>query len=323
MRRTYRALLFALGLGLAAPAARAESTTSSKAAAEALFQQGAELVQAGNFALACEKFGASHKLDPALGTMLRWADCLDRTGKSASSWALFQEAAGIAHARGETDRERIAEQRAGYLKDNLALLELRSAPRAEKDLVVRVNGAVIPRESLDTPLPVDPGNTTVELSAPGYRTWSTRLTIKAGPSKQELVLPKLVPAPQAKASLKPAPKRTTVEPSGVHRTAGWITAGVGVLGLAGGALFGLRASELASQSKAHCREDDANACDQTGYALRKDALTFADAATLSGGIGGGLVLIGIGLVVFAPSRESEVRAAALPGGASLELGGRF
>jgi hypothetical protein len=316
---------WAVALVLAASAVRAEPTTSSKAAAEMLFQQGAELVQQQKFALACEKFEASQKLDPALGTMLRWADCLDRAGKSASAWALFGEAAAIAKGRGETERERIAEQRAGFLKDNLALLNLKSSAKVlPKDLIVQINGAAIPRESLNTPLPVDPGETVIEVSAPGYKSWSGKLKVSPGPSQQELVFPALVREPRAKTPLARQAQRTkVVERDAVYRTVGLVTGGVGLLGLGASGVLGWRAGELGSQSRSHCQQADPNACDDTGYELRKDALLFADAATISGAVGGALVLTGLGLIVFAPKQESELRAAAAPGQAGLELRGRF
>ena len=49
---------------------------TEKAAAESLFQDGVSLLQQGKAEAACEKFGASEELDPALGTMLRLADLL-------------------------------------------------------------------------------------------------------------------------------------------------------------------------------------------------------------------------------------------------------
>jgi len=52
-----------------------------------LFQKGVELMAIGKSAEACEKFDSSHQLDPALGTMLRLADCYERTGKTASAYS--------------------------------------------------------------------------------------------------------------------------------------------------------------------------------------------------------------------------------------------
>ena len=82
-RNIITSLALCVGLGAPSPLA-AQPSATNKAAAEALYQQGSELFEQGELATACERFGVSHDLDPALGTMLRLADCLDRVGKSAT-----------------------------------------------------------------------------------------------------------------------------------------------------------------------------------------------------------------------------------------------
>src|SRR5947209_7609130 len=81
-------------------AASAQGTSSDKAAAEALFNEGVSLVAAGSFAAGCSKFEASQALDPTLGTTLRLGDCYERVGKTASAWALFKQSEGLAHRSG-------------------------------------------------------------------------------------------------------------------------------------------------------------------------------------------------------------------------------
>jgi hypothetical protein len=71
----------------------AEPSAQDKAAAEVLFRSGTQLMDRRQFLEACEKFDASDRLDPALGTRLWLADCYDRAGKTASAWALFVEVA--------------------------------------------------------------------------------------------------------------------------------------------------------------------------------------------------------------------------------------
>src|SRR6185436_9458711 len=74
-------------LTLAATPASAETHAAAEsAAAEALFQQAAALMQDGKYREACEKFEGSQELEPALGTQLRLADCYDRAGRTASAW---------------------------------------------------------------------------------------------------------------------------------------------------------------------------------------------------------------------------------------------
>src|ERR1041385_700610 len=83
----------------------------NKAAAEALFSAGRDLMAAGKFDDACAKFEASQKLDAGLGTLLYLADCYERANRLASAWATFKEAESIAMGRNDASRAQIAKDR--------------------------------------------------------------------------------------------------------------------------------------------------------------------------------------------------------------------
>ncbi len=330
-RRTPWRLALALALAASAAPVHAEPA-AAKAAAEALFEQGTTLVAEGELARACRKFEASQKLEPALGTMLRLADCLDRSGKTASAWALFREAAQIARNRGEAEREQIASARSVDLERRLSLVELRGSAKSPASLLVRLNGTVIPEASWNSPLPVDPGTANLELTAPGHRTRTMRIAITPGPSEHVVDLPALEPVPVVRRAprRKPAVEggdEGGVESSSTYRTLAVIAGSAGVLGLGAGAVLGLRAGRLESESRAQCQQDDPNLCNENGVERRELALRFADAATVSAAIGGALVVTGVMLFVLAPGDErrppSRLEVSAAPGGASVRLKGEF
>jgi hypothetical protein len=338
MRRSLvAALALSVGLATALPV-RAQPSASNKAAAEALFQEGSDLFTRGEIAQACERFGASQDLDPGLGTMLRLADCLDRLGKTASAWALFREAASIAGKRGDEERETIGNQRADNLEERLSRLSLTSAEAAAPPgMSIQLNGSAIPVTSLGVPLPVDPGTLEIEVVAEGRKPWSGSVEIAEGPASTTFEIPVLEREPPKPKAAPPPPARQAPPPreeSSSLSTVGFVTAGVGLLGLAAGGVFAYRAMQFQEDSLDACQEDNPNLCSQKGYDLRKDSLTSADAATLSFGIGGALLLGGVVLVIVSPSESSEpgaesqtakleLSASPSPEGGTLRLGGTF
>ncbi len=172
--------LIALGFVTASPSvARAETT--EKAAAEALFQSGRDLVRQGNVVDGCRRFEASQHLDPALGTMLHLADCYEREGRTASAWALFGEAASIAVETGQASRESLARTRIASLEPRLVRVEV-VVPAASRvpGLTIRMGALDVGAEWWGVAFPVDPGEQVVTASAPGRRTWTKIIRLDPG-----------------------------------------------------------------------------------------------------------------------------------------------
>lgn len=293
---------------LVAPAIMAEPSARDRAAAEATFRQATALMDQERYAEACEKFAASQDLDPGLGTLLHLADCYDRAGRTASAWALFREVEDRSRRATQPDRERIAKERAEVLEGKLSKLELRVAPnRRVPGLEVKVAGSVIPTASWNTSLPVDPGATQVEISAPGKKPARLQLTIAPGPGQQVLELPALADAPRPKASpsnsagTRPAPAAE----SSTQKTLGYAMAGAGLVVLGVGGYLGYRAHDQNNASKAHCRADDPNACTREGFDLRQSAQASAKLATIASVSGAVLTLGGLTVVLTAPSAKRE------------------
>lgn len=320
-------------IGLAAATARAQGSAADKAAAQALFEQGRQLLEAGNAAQACPKFEASQKLDAGIGTQLYLADCYERVGKTASAWAIFLEAASSAKAEGQNDREQVARERARSLEGRLAKLTLVASDAAGmQGGQVTLNGRAIPADSWGVPLPIDPGSQHIEVTAPGKKPWSTSIDVAPGPSERTVTIPALENAPSRTAA--PATATTANAPSSAPatradgaaamRTAGWVAAGVGVVSVGVGSYFGLRAISKNQDSKADCRTT--TLCDPAGLTLRnqaKDAATVSTVAFVAGGL---LVAGGVTLLVLERSSEEPrvgLGVGATPASASVSLRGTF
>lgn len=305
-----------LSLLLLSHAAHADPSPTEKAAAEALFQKGVELMAAGKTADACDKFSGSQELDPALGTVLRLADCYERMDKTASAWALFEQAAAMARTQNQPDRVKIASERAQSVEQRLSKLEVAVHPAMKTgQLQITLNGVAIPPGTWDAALPVDPGSVTVAASAPGYEPFKTTIDVARGPSSVRVQIPELRPAATPVEAATPVtaavPPPPTQKGSNGAKIAGYTLGGVGLAGLALGGIFAYLAHDKNQDSLDQCRQGAPNECTQEGVALREDAQSNATIATVATIAGGALLATGITVLVLAPS--SKEASASAPG----------
>ena len=78
----------------------------------------------GKHADACPKLEESQRLDPGIGTQFNLAVCYEQVGRTASAWSTFLDVAGAARAAGQTEREKVARQRATALEPRLIRLTI-------------------------------------------------------------------------------------------------------------------------------------------------------------------------------------------------------
>jgi serine/threonine-protein kinase len=291
--------------------ARGEPGATEKATAEALFQQGTELMAEKQYAAACEKFAGSHQLDPALGTLLRQADCNDRIGKSASAWAMFKEASSIAHTRNEPERWRMADERGAELEKRLSRLEIKlESKNVPQGFELKLNGVSIPRATWDAAIPVDPGKQKLEAAAPGRVTWTGTVDVPEGPATRSIEVPTALAAKPASAEPNGAAtmaagsasgRDSASSPGSTQRTIGYVTSAVGIVGIGIGGFLGYRAYSLNNDSLEQCSKPDPNACTAEGKSMRDDAQSAAMGSTIALVAGGALTVGGLVLVLTAKS----------------------
>lgn len=290
----------------------------NRAAAEALFNQGRDLMTAGKFAEACPKFEASQQLDPGLGTMLNLAECYEKTGRTASAWAEYREAIPLARAAGSKARQDLATERAQALQERLSTLTIRAMAGEDPNvhLEVRRDGVALQEAELGSPIPVDPGEHVVEAVAPGKQAWSSKVQVAANAAKVSVEIPALQPSaggPATPPTQTPATTTTTVttppaadsgaDPGASRRVAGLVLGGVGVVGIGVGAFFGVQASSKWSDAKAKCG-DPPYECNNEAKDLQSSAKSAGTVSTVGFIAGGALLATGLVLYFTAPKRES-------------------
>jgi hypothetical protein len=308
-----RALALAAVVCLASPA-RAQSTDA--AIAESLYRQARALMDAGKPAEACPKLAESQRLDPQLGTLLNLAVCHERVGLTASAWSEFNAVAAQAAQRNEEDRARYAREHAAALEQQLSYLSLRVAERAP-GLTVKLDQRALGPAAWSNPLPVDPGAHWLEASLPGKRTWSQQIQVR-GRGTTSIEVPVLADAAVA-VPVEPPPSDggATASTTSTKRTVGFVVGGVGVAGVAVGAVFGAMTFSAKSEGNEHCPGDHA-LCDDIGLEHHDRASTYATVSTIA--FAGGLAALAVGTVLVltsgtAPRTQAHTRGVRLaPGG---------
>ncbi|HEY4106763.1 MAG TPA: hypothetical protein VGM44_22840, partial [Polyangiaceae bacterium] len=275
-RRAVATLLVASVCALVPVRAHAEASAAQKAAAEALFDDAVKAMKNNRYADACPKLEESQRIDPGIGTLLYLGECYEKTGRSASAWAIFREAASSAQAKGETERARVATDRADRLQAGLSKLTIAVAPETAHLAGLHVTRDNVPVESslFGIAIPVDPGKYHISASADGYESYQTELEVSANadakstqiPALKPLAPPALAPAAAASAAPSGAPNSTSpvvtptnpTSPAATDsapnslRTAAFVSGALGIVGLGVGSYFGVRAISKNNDAETHC-----------------------------------------------------------------------
>jgi hypothetical protein len=289
-------------------------SAEDKAASDALFDEGKRLIIAADYAHACAKFEASLKLVARIGAKLNLADCYEKAGRTASAWAEFREAAALAARANDDARSSFANQRAAALEPYLAKLAIRVAPEDRiAGMTITRDGALVPEAVFETHVPVDPGEHTIQASAPGFQSWEQKITV-VREKEHTIEVPRLLPAPEApRAAPAPEPSAASpaTPPATSHRKlAAYIVGGAGVAALGATGILASAARSKWQSASPHCNAQDH--CDAKGLSLNRDARTLGNAATVTFIAGTAAIAAGVVLYLTAPGRSRERAVAIAP-----------
>lgn len=304
-------LCLALGVASAPTTANAQDKVT---VAEGLFREGRKLMDQGDYAVACEKLAESQRLDPSSGTLLNLAACHEKQGKIATAWAEYLAAARLAQTQNRPKRVEEAKQRAAELEPKVSYLKIVLAAKLP-DTAVKIDDVTLEASVLGSQIPVDPGERTVEISAPGHKALTMKVTIGAEHDIQTLTVPKLEedataappavgpttePAPPGQPAPPPAgDKGTRVESSAPILP--YVIGGAGVVALGVGTAFAIMARSAYSDAEDAC--PSTTGCSKSAMNLRDKAESRANVANI--GVGLGLVGVGVGAVLLLTRSDSE------------------
>jgi hypothetical protein len=240
----------------------AAQSVGADSAAQQRYARGRELFFAKSYAEALKEFRAANELVASPNTRLYIARCERELGHNAAAFVEYQRAATEAADRARTDPRYTttrdhARSESAAIEPKLARLVVK-VTNAPDGASVSVGGQPLPRAGWDLPTPIDPGEVEVVATAAGRNPFKKKVTAAAGQTAEITVALEDAPAGSAAAVVAPAgtapttPATTTgpsdgtplVEPPGEQRTSGggvrtlgYVTLGVGVVGVAGFAIF--------------------------------------------------------------------------------------
>lgn len=321
----------------------AHAQQGDKALAESLFEAGRSLMKKKQYAAAAAKLEASQRQDPSPGTLINLGECYTALGKTATAWAEYKAAAALAINKDRPQQQQLANQRASALEPKLSKVTMQQPAEIPAGLTVKLDDRSVGVASLGVAMAVDPGEHTIQLGAPGYKSATKKFQVGAEADKVTVELPTLEKAPASAAS-KPAPAagapsaKGSTSPTmdqgtsgGSAKTIGFVLGGVGIASLGVGAVFGVLASSDASNAKSDQSLCPGKVCTPAGRSKINSAKTKALVSTIGFGVGAAALVAGAVLVLTAhPSREHAPGSASArllptvgPNGGGVVVAGRF
>lgn len=312
MRIMGRAAAAALMTLVAITSIATKAEAQNAAQAERLFNEAKTLFADGKTREACEAWEASQRLDPSLATLTNVANCREKAGDLATAWEAWISVERQTSGLGKYENlNNTAKTRAATLEPRLSYLTINVPDEVRiEGLVVLRDGVQIDPGAWNRALPVDGGKHMISGRAPGHETWSTTVEMQPEGDKQSVEVPRF------KAIRNPTGGKTVVidrtAPSMFtprRKVAVGVAAG-GVVAIAAGAFFGIRARSLADDADARCPANDECTLNDVAAAesLSHDAHRTAQFADLSFGVG--IAAIGASAFLWLTSKPAPRAAAA-------------
>ena len=307
MRLGLAALLLASLTCVSLPAAAGDP-----AAAEVLFRQGRDAAKAGDFRMACEKFGESQRLDPAPGTLINLGECKAKLGLFASAWQYYREASDL--LVGDPERRALAEKAAAEVEPRMSRLKVGLSPTAPEHTTAVRDGVELAHGSLDLALPVDAGEHLIVVQAPGREPKEFRVKLGETESKSVIVEPGPVKTEPVAAS------------SVAMRNAGFAVGAIGLASLGVGIVTGVLTLNRKSTVEENCGE---SGCTPPGLDAAAEGKTLSTVSSVTfvvglAALGTGILLVGLGWDGGAESEPAvAVGPVVSPTAGGLQVLGRF
>ncbi|MBK8254139.1 MAG: hypothetical protein IPK82_15915 [Polyangiaceae bacterium] len=219
--------------------------------AQALFQDGRDLVDKGNWDAGCTKFEASMLLYPAASTLLNIARCHEHKQKLATAWSAYKRVQVL-------NRETVGDERRRAIDEVVAAEITRLTPRLPKikltmknevaGISLKQDGEVLPAAVIGTEVPIDVGEHEIIADAPGMKPFRMRFEAKES-SVREIAIELI-----AEGAADPN------EGTGKLPTWAFVTGGASLAFLGASAAFRIDQAFVEGRQDAICRGNVTSGC---------------------------------------------------------------
>jgi hypothetical protein len=284
------------GTPLVLALAMASSSLPALAAPPDPLREAASAERAGDWRRAADALGRALEAKPSATLQLRRATALEKSGRLVEALAELERTAAD-KALGATARKRSAE-----LRKRVPQLTIDVEP--VRGLLVMLDGREISRDDLGSPIAVDPGTHRVSALVEGRDPVRADPIVREG-ERQTVHLD--VRAPRRAAD--PAADAAPAAAQSTTRTVGWVSIGLGAIGVGAGAYFGIQAKQQRDRIHDLCL-GDVCAADHRG--LVETGKQNATASTIAFGAGGAAIVLGIVLLANADDAPNPAPRTAAP-----------
>ncbi|MEY4549195.1 MAG: hypothetical protein RL685_5390 [Pseudomonadota bacterium] len=318
------ALLAAVTLGSGLATAQVGPSAADRATARRLATEGQIALKKSDFDTAADRFERANDLLGAPTFLVRLARARVGQGRLVEAYETYRKVIreGVESDAPEAFRRALAEAKVEVkqVEPRLAWVSVNVVGANPNRVEVRLNNAVIPSAALGAQRPVDPGTLQAKATADGYRTAEAEVQLAEGEHLPAIEL-KMIALPRQEAVLalndsgNPMMTADGGEPAFISQsTLGYLTLGLGGVGLAVGSVTGLLAYNKREELLDLCQTRDGKYCKVAEPTLEKQAKArqdkrdmklFADTATISWIAGGALAATGLILLITAPDEPAE------------------
>jgi len=271
-------------LVLAPTSARAEASSSEKKLAKEMMAEAIADEKAGKCADALEVLRQVIQIQETGDALLHLGECLSKTGKLAEALKTWEHAEDV--ARGDKDKatQQAVLPKLAAVRARIPAVALQIPPDV-KAATIKIDGQAVELARTNVPIPLNPGEHTIEATADDRVAFSTKVTLAEKESKVVVVA-----LPSLSAPPVDAPAKGGGVPLGT-----WIAGGVGVAFAVGGVVAFASAGSAASDGAAQCAKKAS--CDPAAA----KTVQQLDATALGLWIGAG-VSVGLGITLLVLDR---------------------